>query len=254
MQTKKITRNTAFPDYMIFPKFLIDLKISETSKILYAILLDRTRLSRKSPQWQDENGDIYIYYRIDNLVTRLHKGKTAVENSLTLLEENNLIQRKRQGVGRPNRIYVKIPFSAEGQSDVFHHMGVHDCDTEKVGFVGAKGSELCYWEEQEPGLQSTGNVSTIKNKKNKNKGAKNKGSKDRTCYGRYDNVFLSEQELDMIQAEIPEWKDYVEHLSEYMQSKGVAYSDHAATIFDWARKDHKILKKKDYSYREGQSL
>ena len=74
--------------------------------------------------------------------------------------------------------------------------------------------------------------------------------------GRYQNVFLSDTEVDELQAELPGlWPQYVEKLSEYMASTGKTYQNHAATIRRWAagdrRKDTSIP---NYTYEEGESL
>ena len=44
-----------------------------------------------------------------------------------------------------------------------------------------------------------------------------RGSKEsRSPYGKFQNVFLSEKELEDIRQTIPDWKDYIERLSGYM--------------------------------------
>ena len=40
-----ITNHTVLPPYMMYPKFLLTLHISETAKLIYVLLLDRARLS-----------------------------------------------------------------------------------------------------------------------------------------------------------------------------------------------------------------
>ena len=45
--TDFLTADTSLPSYMMFPRFLLDMEINETAKMLYIILLDRARLSRK---------------------------------------------------------------------------------------------------------------------------------------------------------------------------------------------------------------
>lgn len=254
LKTKYVNRQPDYPDYMIFPKFLIDLRISETSKILYMILLDRTRLSQRNSQWQDRSGNVFVYYRIDKLAAELHKGKTAIENALSILEKQGLIRRVRQGIGKPNRIYVKIPIP-EGTGD----NDCHNNDTPKTGikttgFMDVEGPEMWRQDERKCDNQTSTNAATINNKNSNNKIVKTRSNNPRSVYGRYDNVYLSDKEIEAIQKDIPEWKDYVERLSEYMQSKGAVYMDHAATIFNWARKDHKIYEAKDYSFEEGTSL
>src|SRR5699024_9448205 len=55
------------------------------------------------------------------------------------------------------------------------------------------------------------------------------------AYGRYQNVFLTDEELADLQASFPTvWGQYIEKLSEYMASTGKRYQSHAATIRRWA--------------------
>jgi hypothetical protein len=57
-------------------------------------------------------------------------------------------------------------------------------------------------------------------------------------YGRYQNVLLTDEDLDKLKAEFPrDWGDRIERLSEYIASTGKRYKGHLATIRSWARKD-----------------
>ena len=57
--TDFLTADTNLPSYMMFPRFLLDMEINETAKMLYIILLDRARLSQKNEGWSDINGHVY---------------------------------------------------------------------------------------------------------------------------------------------------------------------------------------------------
>ena len=46
--TDFLTADINLPSYMMFLRFLLDMKINETAKMLYVILLDRARLSQKT--------------------------------------------------------------------------------------------------------------------------------------------------------------------------------------------------------------
>lgn len=104
-----ITVNTEMPTFMQFPKFLLDMEINETAKLLYMVLLDRARLSMVNKGWQDEYGRVYMVYPIEDLAARLHKCPMTVKTALATLQRAGLIMRKRQGIGRANLIYVKLP-------------------------------------------------------------------------------------------------------------------------------------------------
>ena len=80
-------------------------------------------------------------------------------------------------------------------------------------------------------------------------------------YGRYNNVFLSDTELDELKAELPDkWEYYIDRLSCHIASTGKQYQSHAATIYKWAQEDAakgKAAPKQgipDYSCKEGESL
>lgn len=56
-------------------------------------------------------------------------------------------------------------------------------------------------------------------------------------YGEYNNVLLTDDELDKLKAEYPDWEERIERLSSYVASTGKSYKSHYATIRNWARKD-----------------
>ena len=57
-------------------------------------------------------------------------------------------------------------------------------------------------------------------------------------YGMYNNVLLSDEDMEKLQAEFPhDYTDRIERLSEYIASTGKSYKSHLATIRSWARKE-----------------
>lgn len=56
-------------------------------------------------------------------------------------------------------------------------------------------------------------------------------------YGEYNNVLLTDEELDKLKTEYPDWEERIERLSSYIASTGKRYKSHYATIRNWARKD-----------------
>ena len=78
-------------------------------------------------------------------------------------------------------------------------------------------------------------------------------------YGRYQNVFLTDEELADLQDSFPAvWEQYIEKLSEYMASTGKRYQSHAATIRRWAGEDAKKTvtpsRNRDYSVKEDETV
>ena len=57
-------------------------------------------------------------------------------------------------------------------------------------------------------------------------------------YGEFENVALSEEELEKLKERFPyDWQERIERLSAYMKSTGKRYKSHYATILNWARKE-----------------
>ena len=81
-------------------------QLSTDARTLYGILLDRMSLSAKNG-WLDEQGRVYIIYTVrevqDSLCCAEHKAVKLFRE----LEDMDLIERKRRGLGRPSLIYVK---------------------------------------------------------------------------------------------------------------------------------------------------
>lgn len=56
-------------------------------------------------------------------------------------------------------------------------------------------------------------------------------------YGAYNNVLLSDTDLEKLKTEFKDYKERIERLSEYIASTGKSYKNHLATIRSWAKKD-----------------
>lgn len=81
--------------------------ISVEAKVLYGLLLDRMGLSVKNG-WKDEEGRVYIIFTVEAIMEHLGcSNKKAVGLLRELEEKAGLIERRRQGLGRPSLIYVK---------------------------------------------------------------------------------------------------------------------------------------------------
>ncbi|MDY5231215.1 MAG: DUF6017 domain-containing protein [Eubacteriales bacterium] len=84
-------------------------KISTDAKVLYGLMLDRMNLSVKN-RWFDDENRVYIIYTVSDIMDELG---CAEQKAIKLLSELDikkgigLIERKRQGLGKPNIIYVK---------------------------------------------------------------------------------------------------------------------------------------------------
>ena len=81
--------------------------ISPEAKVLYGILLKRMDLSAKNG-WFDDQGRVYIICTLEEIMETLNCGNQKAVRLMDELEGKiGLIERKRQGLGKPNLIYVK---------------------------------------------------------------------------------------------------------------------------------------------------
>lgn len=80
--------------------------LSDTAKILYGILLNRNSLSVKN-KWIDEKNRAYIYFTINEVMDTLGCAEGKAVKAMGELDKLGLIEKKRQGQGKPTIIYVK---------------------------------------------------------------------------------------------------------------------------------------------------
>ncbi len=106
MDTIYLTEPTFEQSYIAYPLFLIDIKISETDKLVYSLLLDK---AQREFFYDSGNRRIFVYFTIKELSKTVRKSEMTIKNSLRKLEQTGLIVRRHQGVGKPNIIYVKVP-------------------------------------------------------------------------------------------------------------------------------------------------
>ncbi|MCM1128128.1 MAG: replication initiator protein A [Lachnospiraceae bacterium] len=99
---------TQLPDEL----FTIELfsALSLHAKVLYSFMLRRVSIS-KDNNWIDESGDVYIYYRVDEIMEKFNCSNKTAAKIISELEEIGLIEKRRQGQGKPDIIYVN-KFSA----------------------------------------------------------------------------------------------------------------------------------------------
>ena len=81
-------------------------QLSTDARTLYGILLDRMSLSTKNG-WLDEQGRVYIIYTVREVQESLCCAEHKAVKLFRELEDIDLIERKRRGLGRPSLIYVK---------------------------------------------------------------------------------------------------------------------------------------------------
>lgn len=83
-------------------------ELSHSEVITYGLLLDRVSLSEKNG-WCNNAGEIFIHYTVEKIAEDINSSVRTVQRYLNSLEDIGLIDREKQGMGRPNNIYVKHP-------------------------------------------------------------------------------------------------------------------------------------------------
>ena len=222
---------------MGYPRFLLDTDLSHTAKLLYTLLLDRATLSQKN-NWMDERGFVYVIFPLSSLSDALRCSTMSIKRALHSLEDADLIERRRDRITVPNSIFVKVPT-------------VQKCSPAWNDFVPSDGTEM---------ISSMGQKCST-NQRNKNDLNGNhlvRTNGTHLMFGEYRNVFLTEKEYKRLKADFSGLDSLIEQLSAYIQSTGKKYTDHAATLRIWAKRQRPEQKQApgipDYTFKEGESL
>ena len=112
----------------LFVNSLYKEKLNSDSKILYAFLLDRLSLSQRN-HWFDEYGRVYLIFTREEVQNKLCLSEKTVTKAFKQLLEVNLIAEKRQGLGKPNLIYV---------GKIQHEEIIDDIEQENVQILNSK--------------------------------------------------------------------------------------------------------------------
>lgn len=133
--------------FLILPKELVFTeslaKMSAKSKILYCVLRERLILSARN-NWKDENGRIYLIYSIEKMAQDLFYSRATIMRMMDELENLGLIERRKQGLGKPNLVYLcnsetiaellsgaDIEIEEWGQRDIEHQLTCQICNPEE---------------------------------------------------------------------------------------------------------------------------
>ena len=233
-----LTVTTPLPQYLPYPRFLLDTDLSHTAKLLYTLLLDRATLSQKN-NWIDAQGRIYVVYPLSNLAKDLGCSISSITRSFTELENAQLMERVRNGFSKPSRILLKVPHTTQNCAVTVCKNAEHDC-AETSSMIAQKCTP---------------------NQRNKNNLKDNhliRTNSTRLTLGEYQNVFLTAKEYRRLKADFSGLDDLIEQLSAYIQSTGRKYADHAATLRIWAKRQKSEQKQApgipNYTFKEGESL
>lgn len=131
--------------------------LSSDAKLAYGALYNRCKLSISSFQkgnrdYVDENGAVFLIFTVSDLMLLLDKGKMKVTKIKKELQEHGLLREVRQGLNKPNRLYLQL---VDANLEIVEH---YSADGELLKKVNAFGKVL-----YEKVTQSLGNSESIKN-------------------------------------------------------------------------------------------
>jgi hypothetical protein len=89
---------------ILFHDYFHDVHIE--AKVIYSFLFDRLQLSKKNG-WSTEKKELYIYFKVEEVAKMINKSIPTTTKYFNELEKEKLIVRQRQGVNKPNRIFLK---------------------------------------------------------------------------------------------------------------------------------------------------
>ena len=113
MKINEVKNNTFYqlPQWLFDPEYK---DMSLRAKVVYALIFDRRSLSLEN-NWYDKNGDVYIYFTNQQMMEKLNCSEKTIISSKKELEKYGLIKEVRQGVNRPNRLYINGTVKIKGQ-------------------------------------------------------------------------------------------------------------------------------------------
>ena len=113
MKINEVKNNSFYqlPQWLFDPEYK---DMSLRAKVVYALIFDRRSLSLEN-DWYDENGDVYMYFTNQQMMDKLNCSEKTIISSKKELEKYGLIKEVRQGVNRPNRLYINGTVKITGQ-------------------------------------------------------------------------------------------------------------------------------------------
>ena len=146
--------------------------LSVEAKVLYGLMLDRMSLSMKN-QWIDAEGKVYINFSVENIQEYMGCSKNKAVAILKELDSDGgigLVEKKRQGQGKPTIIYVKNFASREflqncNNWDSAQNKGVSE--SQKINFLNStdedsRGAKITILESQNMGANNTNGSSLFR--------------------------------------------------------------------------------------------
>ena len=152
-------RNNAFyqmPQWLYEPPYNV---LSDKAKQIYMFLFDRRTLSIQN-KWFDDKGDVFVYFTNEQLMAKLNCSNKPIVQAKKELHEMGLLREVRQGVNKPNRLYISGSVESTHQEVSKVHGGSVESTHQEVSKVHGGSVESTHQEVSKVHTIKTDNINT----------------------------------------------------------------------------------------------
>lgn len=146
--------------------------LSDKAKQIYMFLFDRRTLSIQN-KWFDEKGDVFVYFTNEQLMEKLNCSNKPIIQAKKELSDYGLIKEVRQGVNKPNRLYIlgsvestqrkcRKYTSGSVESTLQEVLKVHTINTNNINTEYIKTDIINYKEDEKKSLSQIIKSSSVK--------------------------------------------------------------------------------------------
>lgn len=118
-----------------FPQWLLKEEpyknLGDKAKLMYMLLFDRRTLSIKN-KWYDGDGQIYMYFTNKQFMEELNCSEPAIIKAKKELTKFGLLKEVRQGINKPNRLYINGTKESSVQELNFLELGTKESSVQEL--------------------------------------------------------------------------------------------------------------------------
>lgn len=195
--------------------FLMSNRIAYTDEMLASIFRRDVNVVRLALNAFEQFGMIEI---IDGVITIPNWNKHQTLDAYEKKKERDRLYQQQRRAAQRALIESSSDKSSDSQQIQSSYVAVSEEDKEKD--IEIDKNNIILSDSDEPEQPTPKKIKPVKHK-----------------YGEYNNVLLTDEELQKLKTEYSDYQERIERLSSYVASTGKSYKSHYATIRNWARKD-----------------
>lgn len=208
--------------------------LSDKAKQIYMFLFDRRTLSIQN-KWFDENGNVFVYFTNEQLMEKLNCSNKPIIQAKKELSDYGLIKEVRQGVNKPNRLYIlgsvestqrkcRKYTSGSVESTRQEVSKVHAINTNNIKTEYIKTDNINYKEDEKKSLSQIIKSSSVK-------------INDRQIQQIQEYIGLDNMKVDMIDYAIQLTEDAGAESFNYLNKILKSWKDKGLTSLDEAKEE-----------------